>query len=72
MSRTLLQVDDEYGTATVILDHDLTADERALLEPLLDQLPDGVHPDHLLAVLTRHLADEQAYERVCQQRGLLL
>lgn len=71
MSRMLLQVDDEHGTATVILDHQLTDHERAVLEPLLAQLPPDVAPEHLLAVLIRQAADEQAYDRVREQRGLL-
>lgn len=67
----LLQVDDEHGSATVILDHELTDEERTVLDPLLAQLPANVAPEHLLAVLVRQVADEEAYDRVREQRGLL-
>lgn len=65
------QVDDQYGTAAVIIDLDLTDEQRRLLEPLLDTL---TREDrlHLLADLIRQKADEEAYERVCRDRGLLL
>lgn len=71
MTRLLLQVDDELGAASVIVDHELTDDERAVLEPLLAELPANVAPEHLLAVLIRQVADEQAYDRVRASRGLL-
>lgn len=69
--RAYCQVDDEGGTAAVILDHDLTEQERALLEPLLDSMTSEDRM-HLLADLNRSKADEEAYERVCRDRGLLL
>ena len=69
--RAYCQVDDQYGTAAFVLDHDLTNEERALLEPLLESMTSEDRL-HLLADLIRQKADEEAYERVCRDRGLLL
>lgn len=69
--RVRIQVDDEHGTAAVILDVDLSDEQRALLEPLLAPLS-RTEGELLLCRLVRAKADEDAYERVCRERGLLL
>lgn len=69
--RARLQVDDEHGTAAVFADIDLTDEQRALIEPLLEGL-NARDRLYLLADLIRQKADEEAYERVCRDRGLLL
>jgi hypothetical protein len=70
MRRVRVEVLDEHGTAVVVVP-ELTAEQRAALDGVLPPLTleEGWR---LLAVLTRQIADEQAYERVCAQRGLLL
>lgn len=69
--RARLQVDDEHGTAAVFMDLDLPDEQRRLLEPLLESLT-AEDRLHLLADLIRAKADEEAYERICRDRGLLL
>jgi hypothetical protein len=72
VSRFLLTVDDEHGTAAVVVDVQLTARQRRLLEELVPKDLSDRDRWGMLAVLTRLVADERAYERVCQERGLLL
>lgn len=66
-----MQVDDEFGTAAVFVDVELTDEVRRVLKPILEPLTDE-ELGYLLATLVRRFADEQAYERVCRGRGLLL
>jgi hypothetical protein len=71
VSRFLLTVDDEHGTAAVVLDVDLTKRQRRLLEELVPKDLSDRDRWQMLAVLTRLIADERAYERECERRGLL-
>lgn len=87
MSRVRIQVDDEHGPAALILDTSailgaLPEGKRARLAELSGRLVADVaelpgvsgeeHARHiLLCLLTRQHADELAYERVAEQRGLL-
>ena len=63
------------GVALVLDRPDLTPAQQAavrdIVEPVLASL---THDERLalLAVLVEQYADERAYERVCEQRGLLL
>jgi len=80
-----VQVDDQYGTVALILDtgvlHALSARKRGQLQAIADgYVRDlaaalGCTEDHArevaLSELTRVTADEEAYERVAGQRGLL-
>lgn len=69
--KTFCQVDDEHGSAGVILDVELTPGERDLLDALLEPLTRDQQL-YLLTSLVRAKVDEEAYERVCRDRGLLL
>lgn len=71
MSRFAAEVSDEHGTTGVVIDVDLTQAQRTALDQLADRIP--VELRWLtIALLVRQIADERAYERVCQERGLLL
>lgn len=82
-NRIRIEVDDEHGTVALLLGPpDVPAGKRAALSGLasravadLAALPSVHGEEHarqiLLCVLTRQVADETAYERVAQQRGLL-
>ncbi len=72
MNRVLLSVDDEHGSVAVVVDTDLTARERRLLAGVLPADLTREQAWQMLAVLTRLVADERAYERECERRGLLL
>lgn len=66
------QVDDAAGTAVVYLTRQPTAEDLATAREVLGDALAQARPDELLAVLIREIADEDAYERVCRARGLLL
>jgi len=72
VSRFLLAVDDEHGSTAVVIDVELTARQRRLLNEVLPSNLTEEDRWRMLAVLTRLVADERAYERECQRRGLLL
>lgn len=82
--RIRVEVTDRHGTVAEIIDPAelrLSPRKRARAETLADELVRGVaailgcDEDHArfaaAAELMRLIADEKAYERVCQQKGLL-
>jgi len=83
--RLRVELIDRYGTIAEIIEPevlgDLTARKRARLDSLVgDAVRElaaalGVPEDYarwvLAADLMRHRADEAAYERVCERRGVL-
>ena len=83
MNRVRIEVDDEHGSVALILDPPAMPDgKRSRLADLsaravtgLAALPGVTGEEHarqiLLCLLTRLVADEAAYERVAQRRGLL-
>lgn len=67
-----LQVDDGHGTAVVyLLPPTITRRQADALAEIVDAIP-PVDRAAVLAQLIRDTADEQAYQRVCTARGLLL
>lgn len=71
----MLTVDDEHGQARVVIDQAPNPERLAAVgEVIADVIGDldRERSGQLLAVLVRMIADEQAYERICHQRGLLL
>jgi hypothetical protein len=79
-----VQVDDEYGTVAEILDlavlDTLTPRQRERLDELAGTLVDGLAGllgsqagarEAAIGQLTRLAADEAAYERVSERKGLL-
>jgi hypothetical protein len=83
MNRVRIEVTDRHGTVALILDPpNVPPSKQARLTELAGQaisqlaaLPGVTSEEHarqiLLCTLTRRHADETAYERVAQQRGLL-
>lgn len=68
-----VQVDDEHGEAVVYIDEKPSDEALAAVDQVLADM--GLTADQLeqmLPVLVRQMHDEQAYERVCAQKGLLL
>ena len=82
-NRAMWTVQDEHGTARVILDldQDVPRRRRAELQALLDDVlariaaETGVHPREapwlLAGFLVRRHADAEAYDREAARRGLL-
>lgn len=69
----MVTVDDEHGTAVVYIDQAPTTDQLAAAQGVLDSLGiDDRMAEQMLPILTRQVADEAAYQRVCEQRGVLL
>lgn len=66
-----LQVDDECGTAVIYHDTAVPEAMRGALLEVVAPLTAGERV-YLLARLIRQAADENAYQRVCAERGLLL
>jgi hypothetical protein len=81
--RFRVEIDDEHGTAAMVIDPPpVSPGQAARLAAITNQavtalaaLPGVASIDHarqiILAILVRQSADQDAYERVARQRGLL-
>lgn len=73
MSDALLTIGHPDGTVRAHRVATLAAADRALVAPIFDQaLADaGCSPAQFLVVLSDLIADQHAYARVCNRKGLL-
>lgn len=73
MTDRLLTITGPDGSTRVHRLAEITDDDRALLAPIFDEalVAAACTPAQFLVVLSDHLADQAAYERVCAAKGLL-
>lgn len=77
MTRVRCEVNDRHGTAAITVDTVVSDRCRAIIDHWIDQTAEvvGIHPMAVVeaasATLTRQAADERAYRRVCEERGVL-
>jgi len=73
VNERLLTITDLDGSARVHRISELSDADRALVAPIFDQALAAADctPAEFLVVLSDHLADRAAYERVCAAKGLL-